>query len=66
MRASNNYRSGSSISRTIITEENDDEVELNNSQNRNNSYPRSSAPTIHFSKSSIITPHNGKVCFMIN
>lgn len=66
MRSSNIHRNGSSLSRIIIREENDDEeVVINMNRDRKDFYPRT-APAIHFSRSSIIGTRNGEFSFINN
>jgi hypothetical protein len=66
MRSSNIHRNGSSLSRTIIKEE-DEEVEegITKNRTRKDFYPRT-ASAIQFSRSSIIGTHHGGFCFIIN
>jgi phosphoribosylaminoimidazole (AIR) synthetase len=64
MRSSNIHRNGSSISRMIIREENDNEEETMH-RDRNYHHPRL-APAVHFSKTSIIRTHHGQYGWIIN
>lgn len=67
MRSTNIHRNGSSLSRIIIREQNDDdnEVVINMNRERKDYYPRT-APAIHFSRASIIGTHHGTFIFIIN
>jgi len=65
MRSSSIHKNVSSISRMLITEENNDEKEINMSRDQNNHHPRTELES-HFPRSSIIRIHNGKFSFIIN
>jgi hypothetical protein len=59
MRSSNIHRNGSDLSQITIREENENGKEIKMSRYRKDHYP-SSAPAIHFSRSSIIGTHHGE------
>lgn len=62
MRSSNNYRNGSNISRMVIKEESEEDIERHLTRTRMDPYALSSSsgPPTHFSKTSIIRTHHGK------
>lgn len=61
MRSSNNYRNGSNISRMVIKEETEEDIDRHPSRTRMDPYALSSSGhPIHFSKTSIIRTHHGK------
>ncbi len=59
MRPSNIYRNAFKLSRMVIREQNDDEVEINMNRERNDQYLRVPSAQ-NFTRSSIIRTHNGK------
>lgn len=66
MRSSSNYRNGSNISRMVIREETDEDIDRNHSRQRMEPYPSSaSIPTVQFSKTSIIRTHHGMLIYSL-